>query len=478
MGGFSGSTDEATESAKDLKKELAGLASFDEMNVLQQPEAGDGGAGGSAGIGAIGGGGAGADWDLGMEDWTTEANKIADDLTKVFEGLGVELKAIFGSVGETFKGIFSNAGVSEMFANLRMTFWENLPFIVEGFNNLKATWLLMWEDMKASVELYAPQILGNITGLLNSILLQAFAPTTKLISMIWADFTGSLYNVWKENGVSIMDNLGQFVTNITALFQSIWDNVLAPIIQPFLEMLENLWNDTLKGVVEEVMRFVAKLVDTALVIYNNFISPIVNALLVILKPAFDFIGNIISSVFQLVVGTIGNAIKAIIGWFNGILDFIKGVFTGNWTLAFQGLQDSASSIFWGVVDIVKGVINTIIDYYNRAVGSVNSFIQKIPNEVFQALGKNKSDVKLPTIARLAQGGIIDSPMIAMLGEAGKEAVIPLENNMGWLQELAGMINKQGGMNLTVQLGEEKIYEKFIDYVNDGTMRSNSALLNI
>ena len=38
--------------------------------------------------------------------------------------------------------------------------------------------------------------------------------------------------------------------------------------------------------------------------------------------------------------------------------------------------------------------------------------------------------------RLAKGGIIDHPIIAEIGEAGREAVIPLENNKAWIKELA------------------------------------------
>ena len=58
--------------------------------------------------------------------------------------------------------------------------------------------------------------------------------------------------------------------------------------------------------------------------------------------------------------------------------------------------------------------------------------------------------------------------------------MPLENNTGWINELAQKINNSGGgsMNLTVKIGEDTIFEKAIDYINDKTMATNSQILKI
>ncbi len=475
--GYANSTDNANKSTKELEKSLAGLAGFDEMNVLKSNE--DTGAGGGAGgIGDIGGGiGGASDWGLDTTDWTNEANLLADGVFGEFSKLAERLKAIFGGIKNDFTTMFNSQGVQDLLNSVLATFNTNLPNIFSAFTNLKNLWSLMWFDLTKTGEVYAPLILDSITKLLNSIWTEAFDPAIKLLTTMWSDFTGSLVQIWGEDGESLLDNLGKFVNEIVSLFQSIWDNVIAPIVQPFLEMLQRLWDDTLKGVVEEVVQFVMKLVDTALTIYNNFISPIVKALLTVLKPAFDFIGNVISTAVQLVVSVVGGAIQAVVGWFNGLLDFIKGAFSGNWELMMKGLSDMTSSLFNGIVNIVKGVINSVIDMLNRFTGTINRAIDKIPNEVFSLLGRNKADVKIPTIPRLAEGGIVSSPTLAMIGEAGKEAVVPLDNN-DWLKEIATLAGDKGNINLTIKIGEDKIYEKFVDYINDGTMRSNSALLNI
>ena len=70
---------------------------------------------------------------------------------------------------------------------------------------------------------------------------------------------------------------------------------------------------------------------------------------------------------------------------------------------------------------------------NAAISGINTMIKtinKVPGVSIPTIGK---------IPKLAKGGIIDSPTIAMVGEAGREAVMPLENNTGWISDLAAKV---------------------------------------
>jgi len=50
----------------------------------------------------------------------------------------------------------------------------------------------------------------------------------------------------------------------------------------------------------------------------------------------------------------------------------------------------------------------------------------------------------PMFPMLAKGGVVDSATMAIIGESGKEAVMPLENNTGWITNLAGQLAERGG----------------------------------
>ena len=123
-------------------------------------------------------------------------------------------------------------------------------------------------------------------------------------------------------------------------------------------------------------------------------------------------------------------------------------------------------------------INYIIDALNSFISGINKI--KIPDWVPAVGGKG---INIPKIPKLAQGGIVDKPTYAMIGEAGKEAVMPLERNTGWIDSLADKLaGKVGGngnpIQLTVKLGEDTIFEKFIEYSKDKSFETNGEVFAI
>jgi hypothetical protein len=72
---------------------------------------------------------------------------------------------------------------------------------------------------------------------------------------------------------------------------------------------------------------------------------------------------------------------------------------------------------------------------NGAIGLINGAIN-VMNKIPKV---NVPQIKKLSLGRMAKGGIVDRPIIAEIGEAGREAVIPLENNKGWIKQLAGDI---------------------------------------
>jgi hypothetical protein len=87
-----------------------------------------------------------------------------------------------------------------------------------------------------------------------------------------------------------------------------------------------------------------------------------------------------------------------------------------------------------------------------------------------------------TIPRLARGTVVDKPTVAVVGEAGREAIMPLENNTGWISELAEQINSNGGggqpISLVVKIGEDTILDKFIEGINQRAFENNGEVFSI
>ena len=89
-----------------------------------------------------------------------------------------------------------------------------------------------------------------------------------------------------------------------------------------------------------------------------------------------------------------------------------------------------------MLNIVKGVFNGIGSAWNNTFGKISFKIPNIPG-----LPGRGTEIKFPKIPALAEGGIVTGPTLALIGEAGPEAVIPLDRagNMG------------GGTNVTIHV---------------------------
>lgn len=157
--------------------------------------------------------------------------------------------------------------------------------------------------------------------------------------------------------------------------------------------------------------------------------------------SFGALGAILNSFF-FIVGGIWNAIKLV---FSGVIDFVTGIFTGNWTLAWQGIVEIFSGIISGIGAVMKAPLNAVIGLINAAISSINGSIQLDVPDWIPGIGGEHFAINIPTIPMFANGGFTNVPSI--FGEAGEEAAIPLKRNnprsLSLLEKTASIIGWDG-----------------------------------
>ena len=137
-------------------------------------------------------------------------------------------------------------------------------------------------------------------------------------------------------------------------------------------------------------------------------------------------------------------------------DIVTGAFNAVKTVATV-VGDAIAFYFKTVFGAIKMEINAVISLANMAIRALNNIHVKLPS----FLGGMEFGINLPTIPMLAEGGIVTKPTLAMIGEAGAEAVIPLNK--------AGI---GGGMNVTIHVAGSIVQEKDLAV----TVRDNIAQL--
>lgn len=158
----------------------------------------------------------------------------------------------------------------------------------------------------------------------------------------------------------------------------------------------------------------------------------------------------IGAVFNSVKFGIEGAINGIKGVFDGLIQFVTGVFSLNWSTAWQGIKNAFGSAFGGLAALVKTPLNAVISLVNSAIGKINSINVSVPEWV-PGIGGKGIGFNIPQIPMLARGGFTNGVSIA--GEAGQEAVISFnpkyrnENIDTWIKagKMLGASENPGSM---------------------------------
>ena len=222
-----------------------------------------------------------------------------------------------------------------------------------------------------------------------------------------------------------MGPIGLIIIGIAAAIAAgilIWKN-WDKIVEVFKKTWDVVWG-AIKSVFEPVMDAIKTAFDASLgwLKENGTFQKALNTI----KSLWSTVWNAIKSLFNTVTGGIKTAFDTAFGWLmqGGALDTALTFLKDNWDKIWNGLK-AALKI---VVNPIIGFINAIINGLNSLFAVLNAI--KLGWAEKKVLGVTVLPALLPTIPLLAKGGVVKSPTLAMLGEAGPEAVIPLSRRNG------------------------------------------------
>lgn len=227
------------------------------------------------------------------------------------------------------------------------------------------------------------------------------------------------------------------VERAKAVFEDFKENILVPIGDKFKEVF-----DKIKGAVEEnIVPAFNKLKESLGRIWKDILLPIWEFLEPILVYIIGFLSGTLLAAFDIVMNVLGvvgeyftEIFGGIISIISEIIDFLVNVFTGQWDAAWVNIAGIFEEIWNGLVNTIKGIVNLIIGVINGMVSGVlkgvnfiisaiNSIQVDIPDWLSELTGITQIgfnmeliDISKAQIPYLANGGVITSPTMAMMGE--------------------------------------------------------------
>ena len=359
----------AKKAAKDAKGALAG---FDEINSLSKGSAGS--TGDSEGTAGPVGGVASAvpSFDTGgFASATVEVSKkvqeMANKVKKTLSNLANFFKQNKEIIISAISGLVAGFSAFQIITN-----WTNIIAAFKGaFAALSAaiggiSWPVV--AVAAAIALVVANLvyLWQTNEGFRTSVIEAWNAIATFITTVVNDMWSIIQEIWNTYGQTLINNIAGAMESIQAIILAVWEGFLQPVITQALEFLTNMWNNHIKGVIQVMGEFVMKLINGALEIWNNFIVPIRLWLINTFAPVFRVVFGVILDVLAVAIASISNFVKNALKFFGGIVDFLVGIFTGNWNKAWNGIKTSFKAVgdyLIGVWNVVKGAFSTVASWF-------------------------------------------------------------------------------------------------------------------
>lgn len=470
--------------AEDASKSMA---SFDEINQItsNQASGGGGGAGGAAStdiapdfsnldmaedklhdilglVGAIA---------AGLLAWKI-ASMFTNDLSKI-AGIALAAAGAFALVYfwldawnngidlQNFLGMF--AGLAALAGGLALAFGP----IAAGIALVVGGLAMLVVGIKDVIEngFNLENTLTIITGLLAAGLGISLL-TGSWIPLLIAGFVAALVALvsFTGHGEELIEGLKNIIDGFGKFFKGVFTGDLklaAEGAKQIWEGLKQTWNAIINSIKDAWNMFIAWLQSK---------SPVLAAY-------FQTVGKLVSDLY--------NSVKDIL---KGVVDFVAGVFTGDWTKAWEGVKEIFKGVWNGIVSIVEAAINFVISGVNLLISALNTIHFEIPDWV-PLIGGSSFGISIPLVnpvalPRLAQGAVIppNREFLAVLGDqkSGTNIETPLATMVQAFKQAMNETGGMGGRQITIvmQLDRRELGRAVYNLNNEETQRVGVKLAGV
>lgn len=386
---------------------------------------------------------------------------IAAGTIAVWQALGTSMKSVFSGISQGFTNMIQAMNLDELMAQQITELPDKLQAIADWLNNNQDLFVRIGEVIAYVGTAFATwkiisTILSPIIKLSSA--LGAFNPIVAAVVAAIALLALGFISAWKNSEsfrnavMDLLEAVKDLAQSAIDLIQAVWE-VIEPVVQKIADAFMTLWNDTLSVVFVNIITIVAQVL-TALI---NFVTWIVETM----GPLISGGLQVVAGVFDTVFSTIAGIVSGLITTLKGLIQFITGVFSGNWKEAWTGIKNIFKGILNMIITLFEGMVNFVIDLVNTMltviVGGINSFINTIMSAIEGIAGVIGINISLPRasnppqikhihVDRLAEGGVVTSPTLSWIGEGRyPEAVVPLGNSpqmQDLVQQIANAVSEK------------------------------------
>ena len=227
-------------------------------------------------------------------------------------------------------------------------------------------------------------------------------PISSILGTIKQGIQDTFSKFWEVYDTYIspaVENIKNGFSSILETVLTVWNENISPILDEWGEKFSILWTEHIQPMVNSFLEFIGKLINGLSELWNTWLVPIINWIVEnvvpVLAPILETIGNTFMNVF----GAIGDILNGFWTALGGLIDFIVGVFTGDWNKAWQGICDfftglweSVKGIFSGIWKAIKGIVDVAINSVSAVIQTVLNTISSVWNSIWNGIKEFVSSI--------------------------------------------------------------------------------------
>lgn len=309
-----------------------------------------------------------------------------DDLGSMLEGLKRSVEMLALPLGEALIPV-----LTELIEEVLPVIQEVLPDVIEAFETfLEPVLQLASEALPGIIDGFSQLMSDDLMPLMTEEILPALKEAFESLQPVFDLFKDEILPLVVDLFKELMPPIMELINNLIPPLVDVFNALAVPIIDFISSLLPSL---------KSLFEGVADVVD-------------------MLSPVIAYLADMFQDRLQTALNIVKPIVEHVITVFKNIIDFIKNVFTGDWSAAWDNIVNIFKSCFNLIPTIAEKVINGAIGVINSLINGVNKITDKIPGDPIGQI-PTIGEVSLP---RFHTGGIIDfkgkyeSPIMAMDGE--------------------------------------------------------------
>lgn len=301
--------------------------------------------------------------------------RIKNYLIDMFN-IGSEISQIAGNLAVAFADVFSvfggetaqqiTADLIGIFAEIGMVLTETAAKLGRDILNMIAQPFIDNKDiLKSAIE-------GSL-GVIETV-------TSGVLTVV-QNLSDAISRLYDEHVKPFFDSIANGLSSIFETLITGYNTYVLPVLQGLAEQFKGLLEGPLGDAILKIETFLGKLIDSLKLLWESVLVPLINWIIANLLPVVAEIINVVGTVAIKVMKSLIKIIGDVADTLSGIIDFLVGVFTGNWELAWQGIKEIADGAWSFIKDVVSGAWEIIKTVTKGALSIIKSIISTAWNAI-------------------------------------------------------------------------------------------------